>query len=246
MPATSDIDIWVIEMARHRETLGMLDRHAPIVSAGTRDCAARLTDGPRRQDYIASHIALTLILRAELGNARRLNGSAGARAPDPVRDIAIEYDDFGKPHLEGCGLQFSLSRSEGLAAVAVSWEGSVGIDIERKRELIASARQRRRFYRRAAPLLGIDPTNTDCDTYFLTQWVRFEAACKLRGHGIAAEFARLGRGSIREEDAHFPPVIEQFDAPIGYLGALAHCRPFHCKFADFSALLAANSSAAVR
>lgn len=51
-------------------------------------------------------------------------------------DITIEYDSSGKPYLAGSRMHISVTHSEDLAAVIISPEKRVGIDIERMRPRI--------------------------------------------------------------------------------------------------------------
>ena len=52
-----------------------------------------------------------------------------------IKDIDLEYDEFGKPHLKD-GRFISMTHSFQFTGVIVSEEKSVGIDIEKQREKI--------------------------------------------------------------------------------------------------------------
>ena len=41
------------------------------------------------------------------------------------------FDEKGKPHLRGCEIEFSVSHTDGMAAVAVCKNSAVGVDIEK-------------------------------------------------------------------------------------------------------------------
>jgi phosphopantetheinyl transferase len=52
-----------------------------------------------------------------------------------LKDIDLQYDVFGKPHLDA-GRYISISHSFLFTAIIFSYENSVGIDIEKQREKI--------------------------------------------------------------------------------------------------------------
>jgi len=61
---------------------------------------------------------------------RRILGHYLQHAPE---DLAFAYGLRGKPMLPGTGLQFNLADSDGLALLAVTRGGAIGIDLERIR-----------------------------------------------------------------------------------------------------------------
>jgi len=52
-----------------------------------------------------------------------------------LSDTDLQYDEFGKPHLDG-GRYISISHSFSFTAIIFSYENPVGIDIEKQREKI--------------------------------------------------------------------------------------------------------------
>jgi 4'-phosphopantetheinyl transferase len=60
-------------------------------------------------------------------------------APD---DVAIEYDPSGKPYLAGSDMHISVTHTEDLAAVIISRNARVGIDIEKAKPRILKVRDK--------------------------------------------------------------------------------------------------------
>ena len=101
-------------------------------------------------------------------------------------DLSFEPDAQGKPHLPASlgALHFNLSHSAGLAAVAVTRAGPVGVDVERVRELDDMDSLVRRFFAPAerAALEACPPAHRA--RAFFTIWTRKEAYIKAVGTGL--------------------------------------------------------------
>jgi 4'-phosphopantetheinyl transferase len=104
-------------------------------------------------------------------------------------ELAFEYGPQGKPvlarHHHGEPLHFNLSRSGGLAVVAVTRCGEVGIDVEQVRPLDDVLAIARRMFAPAecAALLALP--EAERLPSFLWYWARKEAVVKAIGRGLS-------------------------------------------------------------
>ncbi|MEL7048832.1 MAG: 4'-phosphopantetheinyl transferase superfamily protein [Pseudomonadota bacterium] len=104
--------------------------------------------------------------------------------------VAFGYHDRGKPYLDaGAGADFlgklpsfNLSHSGGVAALAVSSDGDVGIDIEAHRSINPSIAKRYFSPLECAGLDKLDPAERL--VRFFDLWVGKEAALKASGLGV--------------------------------------------------------------
>jgi 4'-phosphopantetheinyl transferase len=132
--------------------------------------ASRLRAVRDRRRFVVAHGRLRQLLARELG----------------IRpaSVALRREPRGRPYVVGSDLRFSLARSAGLALVALARGRAVGVDVECRREGIATAEIARHFFSaaEAAHLRELpEPART---TTFLTWWTRKEAVLKGTGEGI--------------------------------------------------------------
>lgn len=127
-----------------------------------------------RKRYIAGHAALRVILREGYGI--------------PLRDQAIDIDDFGKPRLKRFPqLHYSMSYSGSRVMIGVSEGRPIGVDIEMLRPIDDAAElmdvhftpRERATVRRAAA------DEASLSRMFLEIWVRKEACVKAFGRGLS-------------------------------------------------------------
>ncbi len=127
---------------------------------------------PDRRRYVLAHVAMRLLL------ARCLGIEPGA--------VSYEHGAHGKPRLaQGLApLQFNLSHSGGLGLLAVARERSLGVDIERIRDvpeaLSVADTQFSRAERRGLRSLPL----TEQQGAFFRCWTRKEALVKAEGKGL--------------------------------------------------------------
>lgn len=141
---------------------------------------------------------------------------------------AFERTATGKPYLPG-GPHFSLSRTAGMAAIAISRAGPVGIDIERKRDLALTPASERSL-KAAAGQLATRGTysaasRSRCEAN-LRNWVRLEAAVKANGGTMAKVIDRpvassLYRGNMVNVCRRDAVTAIDLDAPSGYVAAVS-------------------------
>lgn len=167
--------------------LDTLDAISRLRFEHVKDEAAR-----RRQAW--SHVILRQLLRRYLGN-----------------DPTLTRRPVGKPTLEAPSdwLQFSMSRSDALAAYALGRNIEVGVDIERiDRSLPVEALARRLPHERSLAVQRAHPCNRA--QAFFRQWTAHEAEVKTTGEGLARF-----RQSPKALTVHWPA------APAGYAVAVA-------------------------
>jgi len=157
--------LWLIELDR------MPGRPETLAADEAARAARLLGDGPRAR-FVAARGALRAILA----------GYCGA-APGDLRFV---YGPHGKPSLAFPGVSwgFNLTHSGGVALLAVSGRGAVGVDLEPLRELPDALRIGRRMFAPAV-LEGLAQAPPDQrSAAFLRAWTVLEACVKLRGGGV--------------------------------------------------------------
>lgn len=97
-------------------------RSAIILDAGEELLFSSFVAESRKKQWLAYRILLRSIL-----------------SPD---DISIEYDPSGKPFLAGSDLHISVTHSEDMAAVIISRQARVGIDVEKIKPRILNVRDK--------------------------------------------------------------------------------------------------------
>ncbi len=109
------VTVWRIGLRAHRDVMA---RCWASLSDSERQAAGRYARVEHQERYVVCRGAIREILGVLLG-----------MAPSKV---PLEQDEFGKPRLmSGSGKWwFNLSHSEGLALLAVSSAGEVGVDVE--------------------------------------------------------------------------------------------------------------------
>jgi 4'-phosphopantetheinyl transferase len=145
---------------------------AEILSTDERERAARYRRPLDGQRFSAAHGQMRQILAGYLGT------EPGA--------LQFTQNEYGKPGLNGgSNVVFNLSHSQGLALLAVSSCGQVGIDIEAIHTDIDRANISRRFFSpREASALAALPAHVQARAFFAC-WTRKEAYIKGRGLGLS-------------------------------------------------------------
>ncbi|MBA3532450.1 MAG: 4'-phosphopantetheinyl transferase superfamily protein [Ardenticatenales bacterium] len=101
---------------------------------------------------------------------------------------AFVYNAYGRPSLPALPaehpLEFNLSHSGGLALYALSWQRSVGVDVEAMRDIEFEEIATRFFSPREQAVLTALPPHQRKDAFF-NAWTRKEAYIKARGEGLS-------------------------------------------------------------
>ena len=217
MSATAPIEVWWAPLdVPARDLRALLRTLAPE----ERRRAASGT--PRASRWAVGRAALRVLLAGRLGC-------------DPA-EIAFAHGRHGKPFVAG-GPEFSFSASGGLALVAVSPAGPVGVDVERIRPRPSSARIARSRFAPAerAALAAHGPR--DRQAGFHRCWAAKEAYATALGRGLALGLDRYSVAALlgvepaeRCAVAHpgglgEPWEVEALPAPAGYAAAIAAAGP---------------------
>jgi 4'-phosphopantetheinyl transferase len=161
-----------------------------------------------RGRFVQAHAALRQILHHYTG----------------VEPSALHFSlgPHGKPHLDPAGLNFSLSHSGDLAAVAVGEIAEIGIDLEKTRP-IADWEEVARLWFHPAEIEWVrsaaDARRRDA---FFEVWTAKEAYIKANGRGLSQAldaFSVVGAAPQQEY------IVTRLELPEGYAGALAHPPP---------------------
>jgi len=106
---------------------------------------------------------------------------------DP-RTLTITAGEHGKPALPGREIEFNVSHSGDLVAIAFAKGAPIGIDVERRRRLNDARALARRFF--SAEEHAMVTAAADLEAAFLTVWTAKEAIVKATGKGIGASDLR--------------------------------------------------------
>lgn len=167
------------------------------------------------------------------GFMRSLLGRYLLLAPTQVE---LTYSDRGKPSLSsGAGpspLHFNLAHSGGLALLAVTRLGRIGVDVEHMRSLKDADGIAERFFstRESAGLQELSATQKSAA--FFNLWTRKEAWLKATGQGISEALNRVEVSFLPGEPARLLSVFDDPEAAKcwyvahlapapGFVGALA-------------------------
>ncbi|GAC1312857.1 MAG: hypothetical protein NVSMB12_03680 [Acidimicrobiales bacterium] len=163
----------------------------------------------RNQEAAATWLAARALLRVRLGDA------TGRRASD----IALQEDGGGKPFDPDTDLQFNLSHSGDVVAIAIAGQGvgPVGVDIEAHRRVLRPERLAARLFSDGAERDRWAATAEPQRTRMLLQrWTRVEALLKATGTGM--------RSGIRGTEARLAAqgwTVRNLDLPGPAVGAVA-------------------------
>jgi 4'-phosphopantetheinyl transferase len=109
-----EIQIWRLPLA---DAAGVLTEYRHILSIEEQARAERRLPGRVREEFVYGRACLRILLAENLGVQ--------------AASVQVLADEYGKPRLAGASnLTFNLSHSYGMLLVAMSWQGSVGVDVE--------------------------------------------------------------------------------------------------------------------
>jgi 4'-phosphopantetheinyl transferase len=185
MPAEYRIDIWTWRLgARDAELAALI----ALLSGDEIARASRFVGARDRQHFIVGRARLRQVLASYL-----------AVPPEAVR---FNYGEHGKPLLSRYphAPSFNLSHSGGLAALAVSGCGTVGIDVERLRPMGSEIGQRFFTHNENAILAKLSGRRR-VESFFRC-WTRKEAVVKANGKGLTGGLACFDVALARDATSH--------------------------------------------
>lgn len=172
-PPAEEVHVWLVPAAR-------ADAVADLLDEGERGRAARFAFHRDRQLYVAAHGALRWLL--------------GRYLDQPPRSLRFEVADHGKPSLApdvAAGLEFNLSHSDAMAAVAVARGRPVGIDLERDRLLRSEEGIARRVLAPDELARYLVLEGEERRRFLLWAWARKEALVKAWGEGVRRSLTQV-------------------------------------------------------
>jgi 4'-phosphopantetheinyl transferase len=170
-------ELWCVDLVAGAPALHAIERRTPRLSPADHARAAAFSHADVRAEWLATHIALRLLIERAAGRQWRC--------------ISFDRSERGKPHLGGTQLAFSLSHAPGLALIGLAPCGAIGVDIERTRPVRIGEARRARIEDAGAALIA-GPLPSEGNARFLQAWVRLEAYAKADGCGIGRLLTRLG------------------------------------------------------
>ena len=150
--------------------------------------------------------------------------------------LEFTYGTLGKPALSGpwagSGLHFNLAHSRGLALLAVTWSGPVGVDVEMIRSTTDAEHLVARFFSSGeSALFQTTPPERRLEAFF-NLWTRKESWLKATGQGIGALLSQVEVSFLPGDPARLvrlPPEtpagaawrLHSLAPATGFVGALA-------------------------
>jgi 4'-phosphopantetheinyl transferase len=221
------IVVWIAQLSQTQDSLGFLE---PCLDAKDRERAVRFKFADDRARFVLGR-----------GLLRKCLGHYLEQTPETIE---LGYSDLGRPILaHDETIQFNISHSNDLIALAVTANAKVGIDVERVErhpDLLELAA--RIFSEHDLQAFQALPAN-EALAVFYRVWTRKEAYLKARGEGIteglpliSASFGPEKTSTITDtRDANAAQtwrVVDLF-VPNDYMGCLAcddASRPLDCRF----------------
>lgn len=183
-PATADpamictpdeVRIWTVVVPLDRETL---EANSRVLSLEERERFLRFRDDLARRQFVCGRHLLRRILGKNLGVE--------------ATELAFEFEPHGKPFLRlpagNHSLQFNLSHSGGLVAIAMAYGRKIGIDIEKIQPLSNVQELEKSIFSKheLVELHSLPPSFRLMAFYHA--WTRKEAYLKATGDGLTGDF----------------------------------------------------------
>jgi 4'-phosphopantetheinyl transferase len=169
-------------------------------------------NGYRIREAAERYVVTRSLVRAVLGE----------RLGVEPRELRVSRTDTGKPVVSQ-GVHFNLSHSGDLILLAMSDQRPVGVDVERKREVLKVGALTQRWLSEAerGELTRLHERGVDASDAFLRVWSLKEAQLKALGVGISgAAGARLDLVSVLALD-HLLEPLSAGRSSDSYVGAIA-------------------------
>jgi len=213
-PSHTEIHIWRVSLSQSQDGVADLD---DVLCDEEKQRSARFHFEKDKRRYTVAR-----------GSLRKILSGYIRRTPDELRFATGRY---GKPFLAGPGeaeeLEFNLSHCEDLALIAVTSGRSVGVDVEKVREMQDLSLILNRFFTAEERELVDSFPGEERATAFLALWVRREAAAKARGLDLSAALSKtnlplypLGEGICIEEPDHRTWFVQDLKLDPDHVGAV--------------------------
>lgn len=197
---SGELHVWLVHVDKIRDEL------LPEPTPGELARAARFQSGVLQRRYRRAHRALRAVLHSLT-----------------AAELTFALDQRGKPYLASAPeLRFNLSRSKGMAAVAVALRIDVGVDIEQLRPLTDYIGIAERFLPPSAAAEFAAVFEPDPEREFYRRWTRMEAVLKATGEGLYGAGREVeGDWTIAEIEAG-PEYAAAVAAPVSGMRVVLH------------------------
>jgi 4'-phosphopantetheinyl transferase len=212
-----DVGVWVVPMPEPDEYSA---EAWSVISREERERANRLVRDEDRALWIHTRAALRSLLAGHLGTDSRL--------------VVFGEGPHGKPEVSsGDGLQFSVSHSGSVAAICVSRDRRMGIDVERVQNNLSWEPIANRFFSIAELAFIESRPSVERRHLFFHCWVRKESYLKGLGVGLNRALdsfsVPMGTAAGAVVDLEEGPLsgtgrrwgVQAIAVPDGYVAALA-------------------------
>ena len=198
LPPRNHVDIWLC--FESDVDVDLLRAYAPLLTDAERAKAARFYFPADRNRHVTSRALLRTVLPAYLGI--------------PQRELRFLQDGFGRPHLgnpqaRACALDFNLSHTAGLIALAVTTEGPVGVDVENISYRQPAIELASRFFSPDEVTSLHAFSGAALDLQFYRHWTLKESYLKAYGVGLSLPLDRFGfRLAGQEADFYLASAVD--------------------------------------
>jgi len=164
-----EVHVWLARLAFEEDAI---NQFGSLLDSEEHARAARFAVPSARRQFVASRASLRIVLGKYLG----INAA----------QVKFRSTSHGKPELAGdSAVHFNLSHTEGLAAIAVTRIGAVGIDVERVRDQADILELADRFFSKKEAEWIRSRTAPEHSASFFACWTAKEAYVKARGGGLS-------------------------------------------------------------
>lgn len=172
--SAAEVHVWSVPLAAGAaELAGLLAGLAD----DEQERAASYRHVPSRERYVQARATLRALL--------------GRYLDAPPRELRFAHAAQGKPALPGSGLHFNVSHTDGLALIAVTRAGEVGVDVERLRPQPTHLDLAARYFTPAEATALRRLSASASEEAFFHVWTRKEAFLKAVGLGLAHGLERF-------------------------------------------------------
>ncbi len=168
------MDVWLVDPD---DTVDLVARYVALLSAEESARYERLRVASARRQFLASRVLVRTVLAARLGVA--------------PPDVELRTTESGRPEMAGRPLEFNVSHTDGLVALAVTESALVGVDVERYDRDVDPIVLAKRFFAADEQAALAAVGTVERRALFIAQWTLKEAYVKARGVGIAKGFRSI-------------------------------------------------------
>ncbi len=213
MLAADEVHVWAVSLAVGPERLAQL---TALLDEEERRRAARFAHQPSREQFVITRASLRTLL--------------GRYLDLPPQAVRFSTEPLGKPALVSEALHFNVSHTQGMALMAMTRIGPIGIDIEESRKYPSHRDIAGRFFSPAEVEALRSLPEEASDEAFFQVWTRKEAFLKALGMGLAHGLERFEVSVPPDDPARILHIDGDRDAgarwalsPLEAGGALRRC-----------------------